>query len=372
MSFSTALFYPWIDIKNTGWLNSAVLYWDSIRTIVPESVRHPYSSKTAQEFQEAGVLIPLRVHSTIDDIEQLADDVIKYLDTTEATEFFFSNNPYSHQGRIHGEKLPNTIRELSHIHPEKLPYKIRDIIENAGIFGGQEGDWYKVDSKFANYYMTLLATRLSDRVGAGLLTDAPISNKLAVTAKLDARVSPGMRRQREYEAYRAPRNMPSTLAQGMLVDLIIEKIRIDPTTPASKLLKFRQDNASALGQFRSEIDALTQSISTDLPAEHLQQAINDIYSNRVLPSISNLKDGLSSLGIKWFTDNYLKVAFLETSSTSMFALLGLSVPQALLVGTGISLTASAILYNLEKRQTLRDSPFAYVMAAERELGQKPG
>jgi Kef-type K+ transport system membrane component KefB len=95
--------------------------------------------------------------------------------------------------------------------------------------------------------------------------------------------------------------------------------------------------------------------------------VSDIYNNEVLPATHAIKEGLSALGIKWFTENYLKVAFLSTSTTSMMAVLGLSVPQALLVGAGISLTASIILYNLEKRQSLRDNPFAYVLAAEKAL-----
>jgi len=52
----------------------------------------------------------------------------------------------------------------------------------------------------------------------------------------------------------------------------------------------------------------------------------------------------------------------------MMASLGLDVAQALLVGSGISLTAAAILYNLDKRATLRENPYAYVLAAERTFG----
>jgi Kef-type K+ transport system membrane component KefB len=47
------------------------------------------------------------------------------------------------------------------------------------------------------------------------------------------------------------------------------------------------------------------------------------------------------------------------------AALGLAVPQALLVGAGISITASAVLYNLDKKKSLRDNPFAYVLAAKK-------
>lgn len=38
MSFTKALYYPTIDILNEDWLKTAVLFWDEINTIVPESM----------------------------------------------------------------------------------------------------------------------------------------------------------------------------------------------------------------------------------------------------------------------------------------------------------------------------------------------
>jgi len=36
--FSKALYYPTIDISDEGWLKTAYLFWDGVRTIVPESI----------------------------------------------------------------------------------------------------------------------------------------------------------------------------------------------------------------------------------------------------------------------------------------------------------------------------------------------
>lgn len=41
-AFTRALYYPFIDIQNSDWLKTAVLFWDCISTIVPESHQHPY------------------------------------------------------------------------------------------------------------------------------------------------------------------------------------------------------------------------------------------------------------------------------------------------------------------------------------------
>jgi hypothetical protein len=38
----SALYYPHIDIEDGAWLRSAVLFWDEIKTISPNSVKKPY------------------------------------------------------------------------------------------------------------------------------------------------------------------------------------------------------------------------------------------------------------------------------------------------------------------------------------------
>jgi hypothetical protein len=74
---------------------------------------------------------------------------------------------------------------------------------------------------------------------------------------------------------------------------------------------------------------------------------------------------------KWVTKDLLKVSFFSTTSTSVpLALLGLNVPQALILGTGISLSVSAILYNRERAKILRENPYSYLLSAERTFQQE--
>ena len=79
-----ALYYPWIDVCDEAWLKTALLYWDSVRTIVPESIDTPYSTNTGRALEDAAFLTPLRVHSGMEEIEELAEDVLKYLGTAES------------------------------------------------------------------------------------------------------------------------------------------------------------------------------------------------------------------------------------------------------------------------------------------------
>lgn len=185
---SQALYYPWIDVRDETWLKTALLYWDSVRTIVPESIDAPYSTDTGRALQDAEFLVPLRVRSGMAEIEDLAGDVLTYLGSAEGAELLIAG----HGGRrrdIHVEKFPDELGRLADIHPEKLPYQIRHLLHDLAANRDRGGDWLRVDEKFANFYMTLLASRLADRVGARLLTSLAAADRLAVSARFDAQLN---------------------------------------------------------------------------------------------------------------------------------------------------------------------------------------
>ncbi len=60
--FSKALYYPTIDISDEDWLKTAYLFWDGIRTIVPESMADKaYGNNTTMFLAEVGFLEPIIV-----------------------------------------------------------------------------------------------------------------------------------------------------------------------------------------------------------------------------------------------------------------------------------------------------------------------
>lgn len=369
MAFTKALYYPWIDIEDEAWLKNAMLYWEEIQTIVPSSIEQPYSSRTAQEFYHEGLLSPLYVEPGMSNISELTDDVLKYLESSEGVELLMAKE-ISENRFIHPDKLPREIQEIF-IYKEKLPYKIEHIMERIERTR-YRNNLIRVDSRFADFYMTLLATHLAKMTGSGLLTDTAANNKLSTAVKLDGRVQISSHCGLGARGSRFGRvnlmDLPLRLAQGTLADLIIERIQIDPKTPVQDILKFRIDHADELGRFRTKIDELTRTLSRDEPIDSLRQNVYDIYINEVGPEINSLKKGLTESKIRWFIENVLKISFFSTSLTSVPAtLLGLSIPYALLVGAGVSLTASTILYNLDKADGLRRNPYSYLLAVEKEF-----
>jgi hypothetical protein len=372
-----ALFYPWIEIKDDQWLKTSLLYWDEFRTIVPESLRNPYNTDSTIALSDEGLLQPIRVRSDLDEIEDLADSVLTYLSTNEGARIVASNG---HRGSvIHEEKLPYQFEKFADIHPEKLPHRVRDELRHLFRKSNRDGSWLTVDSGFADYYMTLLATKLSERTGASLVTDNSMANDLAVAIHLDAPLGQragqtigeewhGRRHwHRDYDAYGPRRRCPAAVAEGLLANLAISKINISEQTPIQDLIEFKRKYSDEFGRFHKAIHDLCSGIEGDVPVEALQERVSTIYRNELEPSLNSLKAALDGKKIKWKAEGLMKLAFMSASSYSALAVAGLSTPVALLAGAGISLTAMGVLHNIEKRDQIRNDPFAYLLSAEREF-----
>ena len=372
-----ALFYPWIDIRDEKWLKTSLLYWDELRTIVPESIDEPYKSDSTKALADAGLLRPVRVHSDMEEIKNLADSVLTYLSTNEGARVVAMNG---HRGSvIHEEKFPYKFEQFADIHPEKLPYKVRDELKHLFRNSNRDGSWLTVDSGFADFYMTLLATKLSERTGASLVTADSMANDLAVAIHLDAPLGQkvgnlfesrgyrGYHRHRENDAFGHRRNRPPAVAEGLLANLAISKINISDKTPIQDLITFKDNYSDEFGRFHGAIHNLCSGIDEDIPMEALQEHVSTIYRNDVEPSINSLKAALNGKNIRWTAEGLMKMVFMSASSYSALAVAGLSTPVALLAGAGVSLTAMSVLHNIEKREHRRNDPFAYLLSAQREF-----
>ncbi len=365
MAFTRALYYPRIQVPNEGWLKTAILYWEDVQTIVPASMPEPYSG-TSRVLFDAGVLSPLHVHPHMDCVERLAVKVFDYFGSTEADGVLVEGG-LRQSDLIHPEKIPE-LRELVHMHPEKFPDALLHQLER--LFHGREGDWIRVDRPFARFYMTLLATELAESHGIALLTDLPASDRLAVNVRLDSKLGIPYVRFGDPYWHRYGRHwfhehrVPGNLAPALLADLTLQKIAINPDTPVDDLLRFREGHKAELGRFRTKMAELTKSIDGELTIEALQQRVADIYANEVKPTLAEMKDCLNASKIKWVLESFLKTSMLSVPTTGTLAACGLSVPHALLAGAGISITVSAVLYNVQRREEMSRNPYSYLLAAE--------
>lgn len=363
VAFSSALYFPHIDIKNERWLRSAALFWDSIRTIVPVSHRDPYSNDLARAFCDEGVLLPVRVSSDMEEIEELTEKVLDFLtDPASAAVMFDTEGNPSH--RIHPDKISLELRELAHIHPEKLPYMIRSELER----GLNDEGWLHVAPGFANFYMTLLATQLSKRLGVGLITESSAADHLAIAVRKGkplGTINTG-RRGRHFDAFGPRRSLPGDVAPSLLIDLMVQGISLPNHLSASEILRFKNSHKEELAIFRNEVARLAGDLPKDVPIEALRQAVSDQYQANVMPAIRSLRESLKAQNWEAGINGLLKVSFFSAAPTSVAILSGIPSSVALLAGAGISLTASVVLLANQRRQIRNNNPYSYLLSLERQ------
>jgi hypothetical protein len=226
--------------------------------------------------------------------------------------------------------------------------------------------WFRVDSNFAIFYMTLLANKICEQKSIALLTDNSLTSNLSDLVRLDNQIAI---KGRGFDYHDRVRNEKYIhLAQGLLTNLVIKGIKVSKASSLEDVVRFKKQHQDELGLFRSNISKLTKDITKDTSFEALQQQVQDIYNDEFLPSYNNLKKALNSSGIKWVSENFMKISVMSTAATSLpIALLGLALPQALLAGAGISIISSLISYNEDKKEKLRTNPYSYLLSAEKAI-----
>lgn len=356
MAFTRALYYPSIDITNENWLKTAILYWDEINTIVPSSMDTPYQEETTRYLSDEGIIRPLHVNPDMNLIDSLADDVLNYLHSSEGRQLLTQPEEMV---AIHSQKISREIRNMYRIHSEKMGYalwnRLRDYFDS--------DEWFQVSGNFGYFYMTLLTNKLCEHYGIAPLTDNTYVSNFNNIVRLDNQIIPYNYKFRLAGKHGDPEFIGPQLAQGVLTDLVFESISVSEEVSIEDILKFKRRHQDELGLFRVNIENLTKNISSDTPFEQLQQQVHDIYVNQFQPGYNDLKKSLKSAGIKSFANNFIKISFFSTGAAAIpSALLGLSIPCALLAGATTSIISSVVLYNEEKQEILRKNPYSYLLA----------
>jgi len=361
--FTDALYYPFIEIASEEWLKTAVLYWNTLSTIVPRSIR-PYRSGVSKDLSDAGVLKALVVDPDMPELDEIADDVIRYIHTEEGQRALLI--PYGEsRAKIHDDKFSRRLlREIdrgAYIHVEKFASELLNDLRH--VFRRNQGDaWVRVPSTFASYYMTVLASRLARTRGRALLTDQPTVEGLATKAILGTGLPIGSR---------LGMRIPTKVAEGLLATLALRTVRISPKTSVRKLLRFIEKHETERSRFRSAIRGLVNSLRGEVGAEPLLKHVQTIFQDELIPSLEELRARLHDHRITCGFSNLKLSTLASTSPTVVGGLLsqaGLG-PFALFAGVGLSIVLQTANYTVQRRGVLRESPYSFVLSAEKAFGK---
>lgn len=406
--FRRALYYPWIDISNEQWLKTAALYWSKIHTIVPESISNPYTSESAKIMNDAGLLEPIVVNSQMPEMKEIAPEVLSFLETDEALRLFMYEP--NGQASIHPDKLAYALREelgarFDLIHSDKINYMLRNkIMKSIGDSRAGEDGWISMPTRFANYYMTLLANKISQSKGIGVVSDYSLYDQLTLRVKkrnpppLLARCPECGFNPDSYEYKFIRRSGMCTrcgepfrisswnvsigrgrgytpeaehIADGLLAQITLKSIGIRGNVKIDKIIEFREKHDDAFSSFRAAIQGLVneiRSIEHIDTLEALQERMLAIHENEIKPRINELERKLNENLLDTFLSDF-KISGVASmlgisSGVASFPLLG---NYALLAGAGISAVATGFMCYRNRRH-LEDNPYSYVLSVKNEFG----
>ena len=365
-AFSNALYYPTIDIRNINWLKTAILFWDSISTIVPETISHPYRQYDTQYLADIGFLRPLYVNSHDKSVIGIEQEILDLLYWPEFEQIICSPEIPRDEG-IWNDKMSKVVQyhleELiyDHIYRDKISHRIQHEIEHISRHLSDQKIFY-MKKEFTSIYMITLANRLCEDHSLGMITDDMPCFNIGNTVRYGHQTMTQLKNRfsnRHSKHYQ--------FEQGILLNFIINGLSISPDTPFSDIIEFKEHHKDELGRFRTQLTKLTQNINTEKSIEIVQQEISDLYNNEFMPAYNSFKAALTSSRIKWFTETFLKISLLSVSTTGVpMTLLQMPVEQALFAGMGVSVIASVLSYREDKKSFLRENPYSYLLSINRK------
>jgi hypothetical protein len=339
MAFTHALYYPWIDIENTDWLKTAILYWDKISTIVPGYMDEPYNTAEGTFLKQENILIPELVNWWDAAVQDASRNFRSYITTPEAEVLLPRSSANIRIPSI------NRTSKLARLNKWKIDENLgRDLIESGKVI--EEDEWLMFDSQSIDYYMTLLAASLSHEKHFALLT-------------YDGSYEPLADRARRGDN---PLAKKQQLGEVLLAKVTLEAIQIAPETPIEALLDFRRDYEGEIGQFRDELGKLSKEIDPETRSlDALQQQVNDIFMNKIEPAIVNLRRGLA--GKRILTTATHLSSFIFAGPIQYFE----PGVANLVVSAGCEIVGNTVNYLIDRKQQLSEHPYSFILSAQQRF-----
>jgi hypothetical protein len=396
-----ALYYPHIDIDDPKWLRSAILFWDSLQTIVPLAVEQPYKNKDTKILWQEGFLKPLRCDLHPDLLDTLGRRVIALMnqDGLEFINRISQVNDQNDTTLMHVRKIGWDLREFldrAGLHPEKLSPELRGLVMRAGVarmhpgkmppslrrllsdlqyismyrepfpvhfrhllsdlehFSENNDDWLFVDSGFAEIYMSALAALLAKETDLAALTNRDVSLGINLHTLVED-VKPSAQSDKK----------------GALVSFIMETIRVDPEVRIETLLSFRRSRIDQLAELSAQFDDLSSKISDSESAQEMKEKVGDAYITRIRPKLESLKDELKDNSIQSVWEGVHRAITISVPASSALAYFtGFSGTTLLATGAAVAITDVAIKAHLARKKTRRASPYTYLLDVRKNFHQE--
>ncbi len=208
------LYYPYINLPRTEWTLRALLYYDTVGTIVPQAARYApeeFFDPFMTELLRDGLVEPLEPFDHLPDMRRTCDALLGF-----AERF----------ARLTGAR--STEAAFMRIHAQKFDAGLFRELETMGLARRSSVGWYDVERRTANQLMKFLALVLGHATGRQPATDRlhPLYRPTA----------PGRQRKRDR--------------------ILEELLPLPEQLDLRRLRTFKERHAELLARFRTQVELL--------------------------------------------------------------------------------------------------------------------
>jgi hypothetical protein len=248
-------------------------------------------------------------------------------------------------------------RGFFYLHREKLPYIVQNLIADSI---GEDG-WVRVSDNFADFYMTILATRIASQKSLALLTSSNPYQKLSTRLSID-----------DYQdSLPIAQGQTEAIGRCLLTRMIIEGITIDPLTSFDDLREFKERHKQELKSFKNGLSEIAKfELPPDITMEGLEQTVQDIYESKFLWAYDNLKRSLVRSRIKYVIGGVAALSFTNISTNLSEILSSLQHPVQICIGAGAVLAYEGYKMVSEIKKNRGDDKMSYLLSIDEELGER--
>jgi hypothetical protein len=157
------LYYPYINLPETGWTLRTLLYYDTVSSIVPkEYFNNPENNYDPfmLDLVRSELVIPIDPMQVLERSWEIAKPFLAF--TKEEAFQAPSKAKLFEQGGFNGER----------IHEDKFAYQIFKELKHMDLAVRASGSWWIVEKSVAGYLMQYIATLLGSILKAQATTDS--------------------------------------------------------------------------------------------------------------------------------------------------------------------------------------------------------
>jgi hypothetical protein len=359
MSFAHALYYPHINLTNKNWVKHALLFWDNISRIVPNSVEPSDNEDIISINYHTGFIKDYHPESydTSNTFNQFSEQLRHIL---ESDQFF--HNRYFERGRNrrhyfgdYNERrsfYSNMVKSNgTYIHVMKIDPRMKEYLFEIGIAipgENQWEDWIKIDNEIGLLYMTFLAKSISNNKNLPIVTDVEQSFSAAI--QFETKLNSDYKNEFEYR----------------LGNLLIETIVPNNinAVPLDKIIDIRENYSAERSAFFNEVSSLTNLLPKIDNASALNDALNQ-HSKLILKETRTLEKLYKSHKIET-VNKFLSISIPTTVASLSDYIPDIAKPFVATGGVIFGLVSSVNAIKKEKLE-LQANPKSYLLNLKSEL-----